>query len=97
MPKAYWITIYRTISDENKLAAYAALAEPAIEACGGQYLARGVANIAYESGGLDRTVVCAFASIDAAIKAHDSQGYKKALDALGNAAVRDVRIIEGVE
>ena len=97
MPKAYWITIYHTISDEYKLAAYAALAGPAIEACGGQYLARGVANSAFEAGGTDRTVICAFASIDAAIKAHDSQGYQKALDALGNAAVRDVRIIEGVE
>ena len=53
--------------------------------------------LAFEAGGTDRTVICAFASIDAAIKAHDSQGYKKALDALGNAAVRDVRIIEGVE
>ena len=40
MPKAYWITIYHTISDEDKLAAYAALAGPAIEACGGQYLAQ---------------------------------------------------------
>jgi uncharacterized protein (DUF1330 family) len=97
MPKAYWITIYHSISDADKLAAYAALAGPAIEACGGQYLARGVANIAYESGGIDRTVICAFASVEAAIKAHDSQGYKKALDALGNAAIRDVRIIEGLE
>ena len=97
MPKAYWVTIYHTISDTEKLAAYAALAGPAIEACGGQYLARGVANIAFEAGGTERTVICAFASIDAAIKAHDSQSYKKALDALGNAAVRDVRIVEGVE
>ena len=97
MPKAYWITIYHNISDADKLAAYAALAGPAIEACGGQYLARGVTNIAYEAGRTDRTVICAFASIDAAIKAHDSEGYKKALDALGNAAIRDVRIIEGLE
>ena len=97
MPKAYWITIYHTISDEDKLAAYAALAGPAIEACGGQYLARGVTNIAYEAGRTDRTVVCAFESIDAAVKAHDSKDYKKALNALGNAAIRDVRIIEGLE
>ena len=97
MPKAYWITIYHNISDGDKLAAYAALAGPAIEACGGQYLARGLANMAYEAGGRDRTVICAFASIDDAIKAHDSQGYKKALDALGNTAIRDVRIIEGLE
>ena len=97
MPRAYWITIYQSISDADKLAAYAALAGPAIEACGGQYLARGVASIAYEAGGTDRTVICAFKSIDAAIKAHNSQGYKKALDALGNAAIRDVRIVEGPE
>ena len=97
MPKAYWVTIYHTISDTKKLAAYAALAGPAIEACGGKYLARGSTNIAYEAGGTERAVICAFESIDAAIKAHDSQGYKKALDALGNAAFRDVRIIEGLE
>ena len=97
MPKAYWITIYHTISDADKLAVYAALAGPAVEACGGQYLARGVANIAYEAAGTDRTVVCAFESIDAAVNAHDSEGYKKALDALGNSAIRDVRIIEGLE
>ena len=97
MPKAYWITIYKNISDADKLAAYAELAGPAIEAYDGQYLARGIANTAYEAGGTDRTVICAFANIDAAIKAHDSHGYKKALDALGNAAIRDVRIIEGLE
>ena len=97
MTKAYWVTIYHTISDTDTLAANAALAGPAMADGGGQELGRGVANIAVEAGGTDRTVIGAFASMDAAIKAHDSEGYKKALDALGNAAVRDVRIIEGVE
>ena len=43
MPKAYWITTYHSISDISKVEAYAKLAGPAVEACGGQYLARGVA------------------------------------------------------
>ena len=30
MPKAYWVTTYRSISDPDKLAAYAKLAPPAI-------------------------------------------------------------------
>jgi hypothetical protein len=35
MAKAYWITFYREISDPAKLAAYARLAAPSIEAGGG--------------------------------------------------------------
>jgi uncharacterized protein (DUF1330 family) len=41
MPKAYWIACYREITQPDKLAAYAKLALPAIEAGGGRFLARG--------------------------------------------------------
>ena len=74
MPKAYWITTYHSISDISKVEAYAKLAGPAVEACGGQYLARGVAQAVYEAGIAERTVLSVFPSLDAAIKAHDSQG-----------------------
>ena len=37
MKKAYWIAFYRNISDNEKLAAYAALALPAIQAAGGRF------------------------------------------------------------
>jgi uncharacterized protein (DUF1330 family) len=70
---------------------------PAVEACGGQYLARGVAQAVYEAGIAERTVLSVFPSLDAAIKAHDSQGYGAALEALGDGAVREIRIIEGLE
>jgi uncharacterized protein (DUF1330 family) len=42
-------------------------------------------------------VITEFPSLEKAIAAHDSPGYKKALDALGDGAVRDIRIIEGLE
>ena len=97
MPKAYWVTIYRSISDPQKLAAYAKLAPPAIAPFGGQYLARGTAAVAYEAGRKDRIVISEFPSVEKAIAAHDSPAYQAALRALGDGAVSDLRIVEGVE
>ena len=38
MPKAYIVTLYRSISDQEKLAAYGRLAPAAVAAFGGQLL-----------------------------------------------------------
>jgi uncharacterized protein (DUF1330 family) len=95
MAKAYWIACYREISDPAKLAAYAKLAGPAIEAGGGRILARGVAAKAYEDGKLDRTVLIEFDSLDQAVAAHDGAAYQAALAVLKGAAVRDLRIVQG--
>ena len=97
MPKAYWVTSYRSISNPEKLAAYAALAGPAIAPFGGRYLARGTAAAAYEAGLQERIVISEFPSLKRAIAAHDSPAYQAALKALGDGAVRDLRIIEGLE
>ena len=96
MTKAYWVVSYREIKDPNKLAAYAKLSLPAIQAGGGRVLARGTAVKAYESGLLQRTVVIEFDSVDQAVSTHDSPGYQEALQALGDGAVRDMRVVEGV-
>jgi uncharacterized protein (DUF1330 family) len=96
MPKAYWISCYHSISDEEKLSAYAGLGGQAIVAGGGRILARGVAALAYEHGVKQRTVVIEFDSVEAAQRAHDSPAYQAALKALGDGAVRDMRIVEGV-
>jgi uncharacterized protein (DUF1330 family) len=96
MPKAYWVSFYHSISDEQKLAAYAALGGPAIMAGGGRFLARGVPALTYEHGLKQRTVIIEFDSVEMAQKAHDSEGYQAALKALGDGAVRDLRIVEGV-
>jgi uncharacterized protein (DUF1330 family) len=97
MAKGYWVTSYRSISDPAKLAAYAKLAPPAIAPFGGRYLARGSPAAAYESGLKERIVISEFPSVAQAIAAHDSPAYQEALNALGNGAVRDLRIIEGLE
>lgn len=96
MAKAYWITAYREITDGAKLAEYAKLAGPALEAGGGRILARGVAAQVYEDGRRDRTVIIEFESVEQAIAAHDSPAYQRALAALDGAALRDLRIVPGL-
>ena len=95
MPKAYWVVQYKKIKNPDKLAAYAKLAGPAIQAAGGKFLVRGTPAKVYEGGLNQRCVVIEFDSVAAAQAAHDSPGYKAALDALGNGADRDIRIMEG--
>ena len=96
MPKAYWFSIYRSISNPAALAEYAKLAGPAITASGGRFLARGTPAKTYEAGLDQRTVLIEFDSVAQAMAAHDSPGYQAALAALGNGAERDIRIVEGV-
>jgi uncharacterized protein (DUF1330 family) len=96
MAKAYWIACYRSISNPEALAAYAKIAGPAIAAAGGRFLARGNAAKAYESGVAERVVVIEFDSVDRAVAAHDSKEYQAALKVFDNAAVRDLRIVEGL-
>jgi uncharacterized protein (DUF1330 family) len=96
MAKAYWITFYRSIRNQDALAQYARLARPAIKAAGGRFLVRHAPAKLYEAGLGERVVVIEFDGIKQAIAAHESPAYQKALKALGNAAERDVRIVEGV-
>ena len=97
MRKAYWISTYQKVIDDTKLAAYAALAGPAISAGGGRFLARGTPAKVYEAGVLERTVLIEFDSLDVAISTHDSAAYGAALDALDGGAIREIRIVEGAE
>jgi uncharacterized protein (DUF1330 family) len=97
MPKGYWISAYHSISDPEKLAAYAALAGPALEGAGGRFLARAAEAIPREAGKNARTVLIQFDSVEAATAAYNSPAYQEALAALGDGAVRDIRIIEGVD
>lgn len=96
MPKAYWVSVYKAVHDNDKLAAYAKLAGPALTGAGGKFLARGLPAQVYEEGVMQRTVLLEFDSVAAAIAAHDSPAYQEALAALGDGASRELRILEGV-
>jgi uncharacterized protein (DUF1330 family) len=96
MAKAYWVSCYHKVNDPAKLAAYAKLAGPAIEAGGGRFIARATAVKAYEDGKTERTVLIEFDSVEQAVATHDSAAYQAALAALDGGAVRDLRIVPGI-
>ena len=96
MAKGYLVTTYRKINDQQKWAAYAKLAGPAIEKAGGRFIVRGAPTQVYEKGVKERVVIVEFDSVQKVVAAHDSPDYQKALQALGNGAERDMRVVEGV-
>ena len=96
MAKAYWIAFYRSMKNPDAFAAYAKLAVPAIQAGGGRFLVRGAPARVYEAGLNQRVVMIEFDSVAQAVAAHDSAGYKAALDVLGDAVEREIRIVEAM-
>ena len=96
MAKGYWIAFYSSVSNPAALAEYGRLAEQAIQAGGGRFLARGVAAKVFGNGVRDRSVVIEFDSVASAIATYESSAYQAALKVLQGAVEREVRIVEGV-
>jgi uncharacterized protein (DUF1330 family) len=97
MPKVYTVTSYKSVSDPTALAAHSALAGLAIAAAGGRIIGRGLPLATFENGLDQRVVIIEWDSLDQAVAIYQTDGYRKALERLGDAADRDIRIIEGVE
>jgi uncharacterized protein (DUF1330 family) len=96
MKKGYWVVAYRSVLDESALKEYGKLAVPAIEAAGGKALLRTSDVEPREAGMNQRVVVIEFESLEKAVATYNSAAYQVALKALGSAAERDFRIVEGV-
>ena len=92
----YWINTFRAVSDQRRLEEYVALAGPVMREFGGRFLARGKPARAFEAGVLERTVLIEFPSVEQAVAAYESPAYQRALQALGDGAERDIRIIEAL-
>ncbi|MFI5808203.1 DUF1330 domain-containing protein [Streptomyces sp. NPDC051561] len=97
MPKGYWVSVYRTISDPEKLAAYNKLARLAVEPEGGRTFVVGGRVVAYEAGIAERTVLVEFDSFKQAVATRESTAYQEALAALADGVERDFRIVEGID
>ena len=96
MAKAYWVATYRSIKNADAFQAYAKLAVPAIEAAGGRFIVRGMPAKVHEAGMNQRVVLIEFDDLAKAIAAHDTAGYRAALEQLADGAERDIRIVEGL-
>ncbi|MDV7246404.1 MULTISPECIES: DUF1330 domain-containing protein [Rhodococcus] len=96
MAKGYWVSVYRTIADSEKLAAYDKLAGPAVKAAGGRLLSRGSRVTAHDAGIAERTILIEFDTFEQAVAARASAPYQQALATLADGVERDFRIIEGL-
>ena len=96
MSKIIQVVVYKSVSDEEKLAKYAALARPSLTAAGCCVLARGVPVTVKETGEATGPVVLEWNSLGAAEKSYAGDGCQATLAALGGGAVRDIRYIEAV-
>ena len=95
MSKVLQVVIYKSVSDEEKLAAYAKLALPAMQKAA-KFLARGVPVAVREEGKKTRTVVIEWPSMEAADKGYNSPEYQAALEALDGSASREFRYVETI-
>ena len=96
MGKVIQVVVYKSVSDEEKLAKYAELSLPAMEAAGGRLLARGMPIAVKEAGEFTRTVVIEWDSLEIAQNAYDGDAYQKALEALDGGAIREFRYLEAM-
>lgn len=93
MEKGYWIILFREVRDPAKVAAYRDLASPVIQAAGAKFVVRGMPAQIHEAGRMERVVIIEFESLEQAIAVHDSPEYQAAVNALGDGAERDLRIV----
>jgi uncharacterized protein (DUF1330 family) len=94
--KGYWVSVYRTISDPERLTAYNQLARLAVQAGGGRVLSRDGRVVAHEAGIAQRVVLIEFDTFEQAVAAYESEAYQKALATLADSAERDFRIVEAL-
>ena len=72
MAKGYIVSIHNKIIDEEKLKIYGANAKPALEANGGQYVARGSNISKLEGISPERCTILEFESVEAAKRFYES-------------------------
>ncbi|MDC1455000.1 DUF1330 domain-containing protein [Amylibacter sp.] len=87
-----------TVHNSDEYAKYAALAGPAVQKYGGEFLARGGKCLTKEGPVQLRNVIIKFPDFDSAITFYESQEYSAALEfALADGvSTRNYTIVEGV-
>ena len=93
--KGYWVVCYKSVSNPAAMSEYTKLAVVALEALGGSVILGGKPAKTHEAGVDQLVVIVEFENVEKAIAAYESDLYRPALKALGQAAERDFRIVEG--
>jgi|TARA_B100001540_G_C15743138_1_gene613244 uncharacterized protein (DUF1330 family) len=93
--KAYWVSLYTKIENQENLKNYAQTVTPIIKKYGGIALVRGGKHITYEGEDFPRTVIWEFPSYEKAVECHESEEYKAGWNLAKKTTNRHMQIIEG--
>ncbi len=96
MPKAYWVGNVE-VTDADVYGEYAKIAQEAIHAHGGKFLARGGRYVQCEGRERARNVVVEFPSLDVAVECYNSERYQEAVSFAAKSSIRDLVLIEGAD
>ena len=95
MTKAYWISLYIKVENQENLKKYAKVVTPIIKSYGAIPLVRGGKNISFEGESFLRTVIWEFPSYEKALECHNSKEYQSGWDLAKETTVRHMQVIEG--
>tara|TARA_Y100000992_G_scaffold162146_1_gene108659 strand:- start:1506 stop:1805 length:300 start_codon:yes stop_codon:yes gene_type:complete len=95
MIKAYWISLYTQINNQENLKKYAEIVTPIIKKYGGKPLVRGGKNQAFDGDNFLRTVIWEFPNYKKALECHESKEYQAGWSLAKDTTKRHMQIIEG--
>ena len=93
--KAYWISLYTKVENQDNLKKYSEVAIQVIKSFGGVAIIRGGKHETFEGDDFSRTVVWEFPSYEKAIECHNSKEYLAGWDLAKNTTVRHMQVVEG--
>ena len=93
--KAYWISLYLKVNNQENLKRYAETATPIIKGFGGVPLVRGGKHQTFDGDDFIRTVVWEFPNYEQALKCHNSKEYQAGWDLAKDTTIRHMQVIEG--
>ena len=95
MTKAYWISLYIKVDNQENLKKYAETVTPIIKSYGGKPLVRGGKYDTFDGDNFIRTVVWEFPNYEKAIECHDSKEYQAGWAIAKETTTRHMQIVEG--
>ena len=93
--KAYWISVYKEVENQENLKKYAEVVTPIIKSYGGIPLVRGGKHITYDGDDFFRTVIWEFPNYEKAIECHNSKEYLDGWNIAKKTTTRHMQIVEG--
>ena len=93
--KAYWISLYLKIENQENLKKYAEIVTPIIKGFGGVPLVRGGKHKTFDGDNFVRTVIWEFPSYEQALKCHESKEYLAGWNLAKETTIRHMQVIEG--